>query len=915
MAVITNSAEGGTNGIVPTTGNTGGASGDASSFIFVGSDNAFTFSNAHPAHGTLGYRLSFGTTSNGNIRWDIAESGRLVHSFYIYLTVLPTATEYIAAIRSSSTNMCIAVIGSDGKFIMQNAVGSGISASRAPNTFPLNQQVRVEIAVTKGTTTSNGIIEYAYYLGDANTAVYSWSSATVNTGTNDVAQVTIGRNTIGAEARTMWFDTIRAESRASGWIGPSVSVTSLINTAEGGTNGAVPTTANTGGASGDAMSVVNIGSGNTIIFSDFNPAHGTMGYEMNYGTTAGGNLRWDFVESGRLVHSFYIELSSLPTATEYIAGIRHASGYMCIATIGPDGKLIMQNAASVGVSASRAASTFPVEQKVRVEIAVTKGTTTSDGTIEYAYYLGESTSPLASWSSNTQNTGTADIAQVIIGRNTAAGEPRTIWYDTIRVQNLPSGWIGPYSPQNTIPIARLASPPVSIEPYTTQILEGSTSSDSAGGTIVQYDFRQISGTPVSLQGSGSTRTYKAPGTLGGTSLVFGLTVTDDQDGVSSEDTATHTILGVNERAVIGGVQVPIEVRSASGAKAWYPFAPVLRSQGRSDRDLNGNSIDSPPDDGRNSLVYGMYKPSAATTGVIPGTVLTDYNSSTVNSFSITVDDTVIEGKRIYGDIKINAANVIIRNCELVGGNHTPTGASGVVDCNGDNVYNALIQDCDIVPRKISLNRDGIVGHEYTALRCHVRNTIDGFGVFNNPGGSTVANVTLKGNYVHHLAYFFPDYKNGVSGATWHTDGTHNDGIQVQGGSDIYIQGNYLEATAIPGPGTGANPDKPLLIGTGNANGSAMLIQKQPSLGALVNVVAEQNWFSNGLALTSLQAGSYTVQNNKYARATAQYPGWSGYWIRVYNRASTTVTGLLTNRWEDNNQLMTEPRTSGIHYNS
>lgn len=78
MAVITNSAEGGTNGIVPTTGNTGGASGDASSFIFVGSDNAFAFSNAHPAHGTLGYQLSFGTTSNGNIQGPIKHLARLV---------------------------------------------------------------------------------------------------------------------------------------------------------------------------------------------------------------------------------------------------------------------------------------------------------------------------------------------------------------------------------------------------------------------------------------------------------------------------------------------------------------------------------------------------------------------------------------------------------------------------------------------------------------------------------------------------------------------------------------------------------------------------------------------------------------------------------------------------------------------
>ncbi len=326
-------------------------------------------------------------------------------------------------------------------------------------------------------------------------------------------------------------------------------------------------------------------------------------------------------------------------------------------------------------------------------------------------------------------------------------------------------------------------------------------------------------------------------------------------------------------------------------------------------------VELAPGSSRSDLVIGEYKPDALTTGVLPGTVLTDYNASSVDSFTISQAGTIIQNKRIYGDIHINAANVVIRNCELVGGNHTPSGASGVVDCNGSGVYNALIEDCDIVPRKISRNRDGIVGHEYTARRNHVRNTIDGFGVFNKAGVSVSANVSLEGNYVHDLAYFYPDWRNGVSGSTWHSDGSHNDCVQIQGGANIHVIGNNLTATSIAGPGTGANPDKPWLIGTGNANGAAIIIQK--NVGELVDVVVEKNWLSHGLAEANFKPGTYTFQNNICGRAVASNPpSWSGYWLRVDSRAGTTINGLLDpgNRWEDTGELLTEPRAKGIHYN-
>jgi len=50
------------------------------------------------------------------------------------------------------------------------------------------------------------------------------------------------------------------------------------------------------------------------------------------------------------------------------------------------------------------------------------------------------------------------------------------------------------------------------------------------------------------------------------------------------------------------------------------------------------------------------------------------------------------------------------------------------------------------------------------------------------------NVTVAGNWIHDLAYFYP-----VDPARSDGDASHSDGIQVQGGADLRIVGNSIEA--------------------------------------------------------------------------------------------------------------------------
>ena len=109
---------------------------------------------------------------------------------------------------------------------------------------------------------------------------------------------------------------------------------------------------------------------------------------------------------------------------------------------------------------------------------------------------------------------------------------------------------------------------------------------------------------------------------------------------------------------------------------------------------------------RASLVAGTYKPAASTTGVPDGLKLTPYNTGGAD-LVITKDGTVLDGLEIWGDIKVRAKNVTIKNSKLHGGNKIPSGNTGIIDATNANVSNLVVQDSTLDPQKPSYYRDGI----------------------------------------------------------------------------------------------------------------------------------------------------------------------------------------------------------------
>lgn len=165
---------------------------------------------------------------------------------------------------------------------------------------------------------------------------------------------------------------------------------------------------------------------------------------------------------------------------------------------------------------------------------------------------------------------------------------------------------------------------------------------------------------------------------------------------------------------------------------------------------------------------------ALNVGVLPSVTRTTYSGPT----TITTNGTIIQDKNISSYITVNAADVSFINCYFSAGGDLNNG--GMVDCKTAACSNITFYRCTFIPSTMSDRRDGVYGHDFTVERCHIERTVDGVGVANQ--FSSASNVHLFGNWIGNLSWYNDD-----RGA--HSDGTHNDGVQVHSGNNIEIIGN------------------------------------------------------------------------------------------------------------------------------
>lgn len=204
MVDYVNSAEGNADGTVVTTATS--ASGGNPFETVAGSP---TFSTEQAAFGASSFKYSGAAAAAANLtRW--APSGAatptLRFSGYVRLLALPgSSTCAITQFRTASAAIASILVTQAGGLQFLDSASGG---STALMTVAAGTWYFITAKVTRGTTTSNGVMTIEVYDEEGGTLLASYTNAARNLGTADLAAVQFGRLT-SAAAATLYWDQVR----------------------------------------------------------------------------------------------------------------------------------------------------------------------------------------------------------------------------------------------------------------------------------------------------------------------------------------------------------------------------------------------------------------------------------------------------------------------------------------------------------------------------------------------------------------------------------------------------------------------------------------------------------------------------------------------------------------------------------
>jgi hypothetical protein len=217
VTIFKNSAEGGAPGVAVTANNSGGNSGDAWSDVSTGTGAQMLYASDSTAHGARSYRFEppSGSTS-GFAYGTVSFAATNQASASVYVRPGPVGSQRaIIAFRSSSATATQVRLTATNAIQILNAAGSQVFLSSA--TLTPYKWYRIDIRCVRGTTSSNGTIQFAYYTQETpGTAVQTSSSSSLNTGTADLVGVRLGHNVVGLTGTftPLWMDSIQVASAA-----------------------------------------------------------------------------------------------------------------------------------------------------------------------------------------------------------------------------------------------------------------------------------------------------------------------------------------------------------------------------------------------------------------------------------------------------------------------------------------------------------------------------------------------------------------------------------------------------------------------------------------------------------------------------------------------------------------------------
>lgn len=328
-----------------------------------------------------------------------------------------------------------------------------------------------------------------------------------------------------------------------------------------GTPGAAVTSANSGGASGDAFSVMNPTTPTgTFVYSDdlVNPITGGTVGKVAAGASVAAEARWTTVDSTSAAVQLVYRATGAPTTASCddvaIRGTRQNAGRR-LHTAG-DSRLLNLGT-EIGGGATWAGI---INEWLVLDLVVVEGSTASNGTIKGRLRrLSDLATVVASYTSTARDAGvigTDVINSLRVGKTTSGAVLPALYLAQVQGIAGATDWL-PDPGGNVAPLASITSDATgAVEPGATITL---TLGDSdADGTVTTRTLTQTAGATAAPAGSGSTRTVVAPYTLAGTTLTYQYVVTDDDGATSTPVSTSIEVLPATERIVITGGASPVE---------------------------------------------------------------------------------------------------------------------------------------------------------------------------------------------------------------------------------------------------------------------------------------------------------------------------------------------------------------------
>lgn len=193
------------------------------------------------------------------------------------------------------------------------------------------------------------------------------------------------------------------------------------NSAEGGTNGVQPTAATSGGASGDPVSVVQVGASSALVWDNSAAAHGSLSFKISGGSAVSTYLSVSYSTALTLVAiRLYLLFAANPVGLTTVCGFYSGSTVRARLGVSATGKLTIStpSAGSAVMTGS-----IPLTSWFRVDLLANLLTSGGSCTMNRYDSMDSPTVTETGALSGVNLVGTADRVRFGVGTNPAGALP------------------------------------------------------------------------------------------------------------------------------------------------------------------------------------------------------------------------------------------------------------------------------------------------------------------------------------------------------------------------------------------------------------------------------------------------------------------------------------------------------------